>query len=97
MEAGIRVYEMEHPILHAKCVTVDGRYSVVGSYNVDSYGGKHNLEVGIGVDDTVLAAQLEEVFLDETASARLVDFHEWKHRPLPTRVAEWALYRAFRV
>ena len=97
MEADIRVYEMEHPILHAKCVTVDGRYSVVGSYNVDSYGGKHNLEVGIGVDDTVLAAQLEDVFLVETASARLVDFHEWKHRPLPTRVAEWALYRAFRV
>ena len=38
-------------MLHAKCITVDGRYSVVGSYNVDAYGGKHNLEVGLGAFD----------------------------------------------
>jgi cardiolipin synthase len=97
LKAGIRVYEMDHPILHAKCVTVDGHYSMIGSYNVDAYGGKHNLEVGIGVDDEALAKQLEDVFLEETADAHVVHLDEWQHRSLPSRAAEWALYQAFRI
>lgn len=97
LRAGIRVFEMVDPVLHAKCVTVDSRYSVVGSYNVDAYGGKYNLEVGIGVDDGPLARELEQVFLEQIADAYAVRLDEWTHRPIPNRVGEWALFHAFRV
>lgn len=97
LRAGIRVFEMKEPILHAKCITVDGRYSVVGSYNVDAYGGKHNLEVGLGAFDERLSRQLEEVFLDRTADALTVNLEEWKHRPVHKRLTQQALFHMFRL
>lgn len=97
LRAGIEVYEMQEPVLHAKCITVDRHYSVVGSYNVDAYGGKHNQEVGIGAFDAVLAEQLEETFLERTADAKPVDLKEWESRPFYTRWAQSALFHAFHV
>lgn len=96
LRAGIRVYEMMDPVLHAKGITVDGRYSVVGSYNVDAYGGKYNLEVGIGVDDVGLARRLEDVFDGLIAEAGIVRLDDWTHRAIHRRVIQWALFHAFR-
>lgn len=97
LEAGIEVFEMEDPILHAKCITVDGRYCVVGSYNVDAYGGKHNLEVGLGAFDRELSRRLETVFVERCATAKAVKLEEWRRRPVYERLLERALFRLFRV
>ena len=97
LEAGIRVFEMQHPVLHAKCITIDGRYSIVGSYNVDAYGGKHNLEVGLASSDPNLASHLEAEFHRRTADSEEVILAEWKQRPWRARVAEAALHALFRV
>ncbi len=97
LEAGIEVFEMEDPILHAKCITVDGRYSVVGSYNVDAYGGKHNLEVGLGAFDRELSSRLEAVFAERCATAKAVNLEEWRRRPVYERILERTLFRLFRV
>ena len=95
LRAGIQVFEMKHPVLHAKCITVDGRYSVVGSYNVDAYGGKHNLEAGLGAFDHDLAAEIESVFHEKTSIARKIELDEWKHRPLHQRLAQRVLFNLF--
>lgn len=97
LEAGVRVFEMQHPVLHAKCLTIDHRYSIVGSYNVDTYGSKYNLEVGIASSDTNLAAQLEEEFRRRTADARKIFLEEWVKRPLRARLFQRLMYTVFKI
>lgn len=97
LEAGVRVFEMQHPVLHAKCLTIDGSYSIVGSYNVDAYGSKHNLEVGIATSDRQLAEQLTAEFHRRARDAEEVQLNEWIQRPWRARVAEALLHALFRV
>lgn len=97
LEAGVRVFEMQHPVLHAKCLTIDGSYSVVGSYNVDAYGGKHNLEVGVATSDRQLAEQLAAEFHRRVRDSEEVRLDEWVRRPWRARVAEAVLHALFRV
>ena len=97
LRSGVRVYEMQHPVLHAKSITIDGRYTIVGSYNVDSYGGKHNLEVGVASTDREIALQMEREFERRVATAREIELEAWLRRPITDRVAEAVLYRLMSV
>jgi cardiolipin synthase len=42
MEAGVRIYEYQHTMMHAKQAVVDGLWSVVGSANMDIRGNALN-------------------------------------------------------
>ena len=44
--------------LHAKCVVVDGRYSLVGSANFTHNAHVRSIEVGVVIDDIHLATDL---------------------------------------
>ena len=56
--------------LHTKALTVDGRLTFVGSYNLDPRSTSLNCEQGVFVDDPVIASQLETIFTTESSSAR---------------------------
>lgn len=55
--------------LHSKAVVVDGRFSFVGSPNVDPRSMIINTEMGVAVDDEPLAGRLRELFVRDTAPA----------------------------
>lgn len=97
LRSGIRIYELAHPVLHAKCLVVDGRYSVVGSYNVDRYGSKHNLELGVAVEDRTLADQLKHSFLHHLTNAQEIDQAAWQQRPWTQRLMPWLLFQLARI
>ena len=44
--------------LHAKCVVVDGRYSLIGSANFTHNAHVRSIEVGVVIDDVMLATDL---------------------------------------
>ncbi len=90
--AGVRIYEMRDPTLHAKCITIDSHTSIVGSYNVDAYGGKHNLEVGIASTDARLAELLEREFYENAGRAEEVTLEVWHHQTRWQRLVSRALY-----
>ncbi len=65
-----RSLEMEgskHAVLHAKCVVIDGRRSLLTSANFTEAAQQRNVEVGVLVDDEKLAQRLVRQF------ERLVD------------------------
>ncbi len=93
LASGIRIYEMQHPILHAKYLTIDGCHSIIGSYNVDQYGGKHNLEVGVATRDPGLARALEAEFSTSLERSEELTLDAWKRRPWYTRLLQWLLYQ----
>lgn len=46
---GVRIFEWEGPVLHAKTAVVDGRWSTIGSSNIDQLSFFYNLEVNVVV------------------------------------------------
>ena len=96
MKSGVRVYEMIDHTLHAKCMVIDGEYTLIGSYNIDVHGSRHNLEIGVGVTDTILADQLHQTIFLLVESALAMTMTAWKTRSLFSRILSSLLSRLFR-
>lgn len=69
LEAGVRLFEWQGPMIHAKTMVADGIWSRVGSSNMNSASLLGNWEIDVGVLDTALASQLEGLYLADLASA----------------------------
>lgn len=69
MEAGVRIFEWQGPMIHAKTVVVDGVWSRVGSSNLNSASLLGNWELDVGVLDADLGGQMEGLFLADLASS----------------------------
>jgi cardiolipin synthase len=69
LEAGVRIFEWQGPMIHAKTMVADGIWSRVGSSNMNSASLLGNWEIDVGVLDESLAAQMEGLFLADLASA----------------------------
>jgi len=81
LEAGIRIFEYAPSMTHVKALIVDGRWSVVGTTNVDNRSFEHNDEVNLLVEDAALAARLNEDFDRDLAQAAEVTIERWEARP----------------
>ncbi len=69
LDAGVRIFEWQGPMIHAKTMVVDGVWSRVGSSNMNSASLLGNWEIDVGVLDGTLATQMEGLFLADLASA----------------------------
>jgi cardiolipin synthase A/B len=96
LQAGVRIYEYEPAMIHAKVLIIDELWSVTGSTNFDNRSFGLNDEVNLAACDGSVAAQLSKDFLADIAASREITFADWKRRPLPERLHEaigWALQR----
>ena len=75
MESGVRLFEWQGPMIHAKTSVADGIWGRVGSSNLNNASLLGNFEIDVGVLDEDLARQLEGLFLADPASARRVVCH----------------------
>ncbi|MEC7833667.1 MAG: phospholipase D-like domain-containing protein [Gemmatimonadota bacterium] len=69
LKSGVRIFEWQGPMIHAKTAVVDGIWSRVGSSNLNSASLIGNWELDVGVLDTKLASQLEDLFLTDLSSS----------------------------
>jgi cardiolipin synthase len=70
LENGVRLFEWQGPMIHAKTAVADGIWSRVGSSNLNGASLMGNWELDVGVLDPGLAGQLEGLFLADLASSR---------------------------
>jgi phosphatidylserine/phosphatidylglycerophosphate/cardiolipin synthase-like enzyme len=68
----------QHASMHAKCIVVDERWSLVGSANFTNRGQTRNIEVGALVDDVGLARAIASQFRAATAEGV---FRSWLGGP----------------
>jgi cardiolipin synthase len=90
---GVRIFEYEGRMMHAKCGVIDGIWSTIGSYNLDIRSMFHNLEVGLVVLEERCAATLERQFDEHLDRCREIHLTEWRRRPLWDVLLEWVSYR----
>lgn len=85
---GVRIFEWQGPMMHAKAVVVDGKWCAVGSYNLDHRSLQHNLEVNLQTTDHAFAAELKRSFDLGVAGAREIKDADWKRRSMTERALE---------
>lgn len=88
LEEGIQIYEMNTEVLHAKTISVDGVWSVVGSSNFDYRSATLNEEVDVVVLGKKTANQLDLKFAKDKKKAKKIDLKEWRNRPLLEKIKE---------
>lgn len=96
LRAGIRIFEYQPAMIHAKILIIDGLWSVGGSTNFDHRSFGLNDEINLAVFDPRVARRLQEDFDRDLAASREVSLEEWRSRPLFERLQEpfgWALRR----
>jgi cardiolipin synthase len=96
LEAGVRIYEYQPAMIHAKVMVIDDFWSVTGSTNFDNRSFGLNDEVNLAGSDRELAAELIHDFAADIAASREVTLQAWKRRSLVERLHEavgWALQR----
>lgn len=81
LRAGVRIWEYEPAVLHAKSLVADGRVSVVGSSNVDMRSFRFNAECNVVLIGEGPARELEAAFRDDVSRARELRPKAWAARP----------------
>jgi cardiolipin synthase len=69
LEAGIRVYEWNGPMMHAKTAVADGRWARVGSSNLNIASWISNYELDVVVEDERFARAMEQMYLHDLSHA----------------------------
>ena len=88
LDAGVRIFEYQPTMMHAKMLVVDGVWTVVGSANMDIRSKELNQEGVIGILDESFSRQVRDTFLEDLADAREITREEWARRGLLARLNE---------
>lgn len=97
LDSGVRILRFRDAMVHAKTSTVDGRWTTVGTANIDRLSLRGNYEINVEVIDEAMASALEDIFrLDQSNCIELTS-SEWEARDLHRRFTELVLtpLRAF--
>jgi cardiolipin synthase len=89
LEGGVRIYELQESVLHAKTAVIDGMWSTVGSANLDMRSFLHNTEVNVIVLGSRFGKIMEDAFEVDLTHSREITLEEWKQRPASKRIKEW--------
>ena len=79
LEAGVRIFEWNGTMLHAKTAVADGRWARVGSTNLNLASWLGNCELDVVVEDEEFGRRMEEMYLEDLTNATEVVL-DAKHR-----------------
>lgn len=82
LEGGAEIYEYQPAMIHAKIMTVDGYWSVVGSTNFDHRSFALNDEVNLAVLDRDLASVIDGDFFEDLENSERLTLEMLKERTL---------------
>ncbi|MEO6525624.1 MAG: phospholipase D-like domain-containing protein [Gemmatimonadaceae bacterium] len=88
LQAGIRIYEYQPSMMHAKTFIVDGMWGSIGSMNFDNRSLAFNNESNLVFLDAGVGAQMDSTFIDDLKYAREITLAEWRQRPWYARLIE---------
>ena len=88
LEAGIRVFEWNGPMMHAKTAVFDGRFSRVGSTNLNVASWFGNYELDVLVEDEDFGRRMEEMFISDIANSTEIVLSESYKRRRPKITAK---------
>jgi cardiolipin synthase A/B len=97
LEGGVKIYEYDPTMMHAKSMVVDGMWSYVGSMNFDNRSLSFNDESLLVALDRGVGTQMDSIFMDDIKSSKEMKLDEFRKRPLSNKILEWAAQKLRRV
>jgi cardiolipin synthase len=88
LQAGVKIYERQAALLHAKTALVDGVWSTVGSTNLDWRSFLHNQELNAVILGADFGAQMRAMFEKDLAASQPITLEQWQRRPIRMRMKE---------
>ena len=88
LRGGVTIWRFERAMIHAKTMTVDGRWSTIGTANIDRLSLTGNYEVNVELFDRGVAEHLERVFATDLSNSSRLTEAEWARRSLPAKLTE---------
>jgi len=80
LEAGVKIYEYQPTFIHAKLAIIDGRWSIIGSPNLNTRSRRLDEENAMAILDRGLAATLAQRFDADLARSAEIDLGGWRRR-----------------
>lgn len=84
LEAGVRIFEWNGPMVHAKTAVVDGFWTRIGSTNLNVASWLTNCELDVLIEDAKIGRQMQEMFLSDLEHATEI-FLDERRKPAPSR------------
>ena len=97
LEGGVKIYEYQPTMMHAKSIVVDGIWSYMGSMNFDNRSLSFNNESLLVSLDRHVGAQMDSIFMDDIKWSKEIKLDEFRKRPLSGRILEWGAQKLRRV
>src|SRR2546423_367076 len=97
LEGGVKIYEFQPTMMHAKTMVVDGLWSYVGSMNFDNRSLSFNDESMLLTLDRKVGAQMDSVFVDDIKWSKEIKLDEFRKRPISGKILEWGAQKLRRV
>ncbi len=89
LDSGVRIFQLQLTVLHAKTAVIDGVWSTVGSTNIDTRSFLHNSELNVVVLGADFGTELEQAFQEDLRNSVEITAQAWRQRPWLDRVREW--------
>ena len=90
LRGGVRVFEYQPAMMHAKTVVADGVWCTIGSMNFDNRSLAFNNESNLVVSDSAFGALMDSTFLADLPLTREILLPEFERRPMTARMVELA-------
>lgn len=91
LAAGVQIHESSALTVHSKTATFDGKYSIIGSLNLNGRSKNLDTEIVMGTDDPSVAEKMGRRFTTGLARARAVSKLEMSGESLMTNLKQWTL------
>ncbi|MBX7149036.1 phosphatidylserine/phosphatidylglycerophosphate/cardiolipin synthase family protein [bacterium] len=92
LKSGVKIYEYQNRVLHAKSAVIDGTWFTVGTSNFDYLSLYKNLEINFFGQDASYGELLVNQFKIDLESAHEITLAQWKKRPWWQKLIEKFAY-----
>ena len=97
LEGGVRIYEYQPTMMHAKTMVVDSYWSTIGSMNFDNRSVSFNNETNIVVLNEGFGQRMDGIFFDDLKYSKEITLEEVRGWPLKVKLLCWGAERLWRV
>lgn len=97
LEGGVKIYEYQPTMVHAKTMVVDGMWSYVGSMNFDNRSLSFNDESLLVTLDPGIGAQMDSIFMNDIKWSEEMKLDTFRKRPISGKILEWGAQKLRRI
>jgi cardiolipin synthase len=88
LKSGVKIYEFEPKILHAKLITIDDNFTLIGSGNMDIRSFRLNFEITLLIQDQEVTYQAQQLFNNDLEKSVNISSGNFSKRGLLAEMVE---------